>query len=71
LDPLRRCDSLVAIVAVTSPLLGAIADRAGARKKFMLAYTAMCLVGVLMMGPIHVRGMRMDTAANTPTPIRK
>jgi nitrate/nitrite transporter NarK len=53
-------------------LLGAIADRAGARKKFMLAYAAMCLVRVLMMmGPIHVRGMRMDTAANTPTPIRK
>ena len=37
------------IVAVTSPLLGAIADRAGARKKFMLAYTAMCLIGVLLM----------------------
>jgi UMF1 family MFS transporter len=37
------------IVAVTSPLLGAIADRAGARKKFMLGYTVVCLVGVLMM----------------------
>ena len=37
------------IVAVTSPLLGAIADRAGARKKFMLAYTAVCLIGVLLM----------------------
>ncbi len=37
------------IVAVTSPLLGAIADRGGARKKFMLAYTVICLVGVLLM----------------------
>jgi UMF1 family MFS transporter len=37
------------IVAVTSPLLGAIADRGGARKKFMLAYTAICLIGVLLM----------------------
>ena len=37
------------IVAVTSPLLGAIADRAGARKKFMLVYTAVCLIGVLLM----------------------
>ena len=26
---------------------------------------------LMMMGPIHVRGMRMDTAANTPMPIRK
>jgi len=37
------------IVAVSSPLLGAIADRGGARKKFMLAYTAVCLIGVLLM----------------------
>ena len=37
------------IVAVTAPLLGAIADRGGARKKFMLAYTVICLVGVLLM----------------------
>ncbi len=37
------------IVAVTSPLLGAVADRGGARKKFMLVYTAICLIGVLSM----------------------
>ncbi len=37
------------IVASTSPLLGAIADRAGARKKFMLAYTIVCWVGVMSM----------------------
>lgn len=35
------------IVALTAPLLGAIADRGGARKKFMLFYTALCLFGVL------------------------
>ncbi len=37
------------IVAVSSPLLGAIADKGGARKKFMAFYTVMCIVGVLMM----------------------
>ena len=37
------------IVAVTSPLLGAVADRGGARKKFMFIYTAICLIGVLSM----------------------
>ncbi len=37
------------IVASTAPLLGAIADRGGARKKFMLAYTIVCLVGVMSM----------------------
>jgi UMF1 family MFS transporter len=37
------------IVAITSPLLGAIADRGGARKKFMLTYTVICIIGVLLM----------------------
>lgn len=37
------------LVATSAPLLGAIADRGGARKKFMIFYTAVCLVGVAMM----------------------
>ncbi|MDE2974784.1 MAG: MFS transporter [Gemmatimonadota bacterium] len=37
------------IVAVTSPLLGAIADRSGARKRFLGFYVATCLVGVALM----------------------
>ncbi|MCY3808552.1 MAG: MFS transporter [Gemmatimonadetes bacterium] len=37
------------IVAVTSPLLGAIADRSGARKRFLCFYVATCLVGVALM----------------------
>jgi UMF1 family MFS transporter len=41
-----------AIVALSSPLLGAIADRAGARKRFMLLYTAVCVAGVLMFSTI-------------------
>ena len=44
------------IVAGSSPLLGAIADRSGARKKFMLSYTAMCLIGVVLMTTLD-RGM--------------
>jgi len=41
------------IVAATSPLLGAVADRGGARKKFMAFYTAMCLTGVLLMSTLE------------------
>ena len=40
------------IVAVSSPLLGAIADRGGARKRFMLFYTSVCLVCVAMMSTL-------------------
>ena len=40
------------IVAISSPLLGAIADRGGARKKFMLFYTAVCLIGVALMSTL-------------------
>lgn len=36
------------IVAVLAPLLGAIADRSGVRKRLMLLFTTACLVGVLL-----------------------
>ena len=42
------------IVAVSSPLLGAIADRVGMRKRFMAFFVAMCLTGVALfttLGP--------------------
>ncbi len=56
------------IVAVSSPLLGAIADRGGARKKFMLAYTVICLAGVLLMTAIRpgmvVAGLVIFVIAN-------
>lgn len=45
-----RAVSLSALlVAFTSPLLGAIADRSGVRKKFFAFYVAVCLVGVALM----------------------
>lgn len=37
------------IVAFTSPLLGAISDRSGARKRFLAFYVAVCLIGVALM----------------------
>jgi UMF1 family MFS transporter len=42
------------IVALSSPVLGAIADRAGVRKRFMAFYVAMCVTGVALftiLGP--------------------
>ena len=37
------------LVALTSPLLGAIADRTGLRKRFFAFYVAVCLAGVALM----------------------
>lgn len=37
------------IVACTSPLLGAIADRGGTRKRFLAGCVAACLIGVALM----------------------
>ena len=56
------------IVAATSPLLGAVADRGGARKRFMLVYTLLCLAGVSMMSTLEqgmvVRGFVLFIVAN-------
>ena len=49
-----RAISLSALIVATSaPLLGAIADRGGARKKLMLLYVGLCLVGVAMMSSLE------------------
>lgn len=37
------------VVALSAPLLGAIADRSGLRKRFMAVYVALCLVGVSLL----------------------
>ncbi|MEX2465461.1 MAG: MFS transporter [Gemmatimonadota bacterium] len=56
------------IVAVTSPLLGAIADRGGARKRFMFAYVAVCVGAVAMMATLEagmvLRGFVLFVVAN-------
>lgn len=38
----------VLFVALTAPLLGSIADMAGIRKRLMIAYTGLCILGVSM-----------------------
>jgi len=56
------------IVALSAPLLGAIADRAGVRKRFMMLYTLLCIVSVAMMstlGPGMIwRGFLLFVVAN-------
>lgn len=56
------------IVALSAPLLGAIADRGGARKRFMLAYTLLCITGVSMMSTLEsgmiVAGFALFLVAN-------
>jgi UMF1 family MFS transporter len=48
----RAVSTSVLIVALTAPLLGAIADRAGLRKRLLFLFTAMCLVGVTLFTTI-------------------
>ena len=56
------------IIAVTAPVLGSIADRTGARKRFMFFYTIVCVVGVASMttlGPgMLVAGFLIFVLAN-------
>jgi len=56
------------IVAVSAPLLGAIADRAGVRKRLMLLFTAGCLAGVLLFATLEpgmaLRGFFFYLVAN-------
>ncbi len=64
-----RAVSLSALIVATSaPLLGAIADRGGARKKFMIFYVGLCLVGVAMMSTLEagmvVKGFLLFVVAN-------
>ncbi len=58
----------VLIVALSAPLLGAIADRAGLRKRFMMAFTLMCLVGVTLFTTLEpgmaMRGLILYVIAN-------
>ncbi|HUP51193.1 MAG TPA: MFS transporter, partial [Longimicrobiales bacterium] len=40
------------VVALSSPILGAIADRAGVRKKLMAVYVAMCVTAVALFATL-------------------
>lgn len=41
------------IVALTSPVLGAVADRAGVRKRLLFAFTSLCILCVAFFGTIR------------------
>ncbi len=41
------------IVALTSPVLGAVADRAGVRKRLLFAFTSLCILCVALFGTIQ------------------
>lgn len=43
----------MAVVALTSPILGAVADRAGVRKRLLLVFTALCVLCVSLFGTIR------------------
>jgi UMF1 family MFS transporter len=47
------------IVALSAPLVGAIADRSGVRKRLMFLYTMACLVGVALFTTLD-RGMALQ-----------
>lgn len=40
-------------VAITSPMMGAIADYAAARKRLLIAYTVICVSGVALYGTVQ------------------
>ncbi|HET9947358.1 MAG TPA: MFS transporter [Longimicrobiales bacterium] len=56
------------LVALSAPLLGAIADRGGARKRFMLTYTVTCVAAVALMAGLEagmvVQGFVLFVVAN-------
>lgn len=56
------------VVALSAPLLGAIADRSGLRKRFMAIYVACCLVGVALLATVGpgmvVAGFALFVVAN-------
>jgi len=44
----------VAVNAVVSPVLGAMSDRTGGRKRYLLVFTVMCIVPTLLIGLVDI-----------------
>ena len=44
----------VAVNAVVSPVLGAMSDRTGGRKRYLLVFTVMCIVPTLLIGFVDI-----------------
>jgi UMF1 family MFS transporter len=49
----RSISASMLLVAVTSPMMGAIADYAGARKRLLIAYTVTCVFAVALLGTVQ------------------
>ncbi|HKJ03246.1 MAG TPA: MFS transporter [Longimicrobiales bacterium] len=64
----RALSTSALIVAISAPLMGAVADRSGVRKRLMFMYTLACLVGVALfttLGPgMAVQGFIIYVIAN-------
>jgi UMF1 family MFS transporter len=54
------------IIALTAPVLGAIADFGGSKKKFLIFYTAVCVVFTMMM--IFLPGLTQSQIDAIPDP---
>jgi len=55
----------VLINAIVSPILGAMSDRVGRRKPFLAFFTAICIVGTMVIGLVDIRlGLVAFAAAN-------
>jgi UMF1 family MFS transporter len=55
----RAISLSMAFIALSSPFLGGIADYAGLRKRFLFAYTYLCILSVAGFSLLH-RGMIME-----------
>lgn len=55
----RAISASMAFVAVSSPLLGGLADYAGIRKRLLFLYTLICVVAVASLSIVH-KGMALE-----------
>ncbi|HLB05093.1 MAG TPA: MFS transporter [Thermodesulfobacteriota bacterium] len=55
----RAISLSMAIIALSSPFLGGIADYAGKRKRFLFVYTYLCIISVACFSLLH-KGMVME-----------
>ena len=64
----RAISTSLLLVVLTGPLLGALADRAGFRKRFFITFTALCIICIALFTTLHpgmvLRGFALIVLAN-------
>jgi len=64
----RAISTSLLLVVLTGPILGAVADRAGMRKRFFIAFTGLCIGAVALFATLEqgmiVRGFALIALAN-------